>query len=120
MKLRICVLAGTLGLVASVHADPIVTTTFAEDVFVETDTFETSSGSVLFTLSGMGYTDWLNPSSPQIWPATRRFRPRFNPPCPWLRWPANINFLQRKGRNTSCSAALGRQSLTPMLAQASP
>jgi hypothetical protein len=62
MKRAIFVLAGAVALCANSHADPVLhTTTFAEDIFIETDTFETSSGSVLFTTNGVGYTDWLSP-----------------------------------------------------------
>ena len=62
MKRNILVLAGAVALVANAHADPIVhNTVFSEIIVVETDTFETSGGTVLFTSDGVGYTDWLSP-----------------------------------------------------------
>jgi hypothetical protein len=56
----IFLLAGA-GLAANVHANPIVNNTvFSENIFIETDTIENPSGSALFTISGVGYSDWLS------------------------------------------------------------
>ncbi len=33
-----------------------------ENIVVETDTFETAAGSVLFTTNGIGYSSWLSPN----------------------------------------------------------
>jgi len=56
-----CVLAGAAALSANAHADPIVhNTVFSEIIVMETDTFETSGGTGLFTTNGVGYTDWLS------------------------------------------------------------
>jgi hypothetical protein len=44
------------------YADPIVhNTVFSEVIVIETDVFETSGGTVLFTTNGVGYSDWLSP-----------------------------------------------------------
>ena len=52
------VVAGAVAFGANAHADTIVhTTTFVEDVVIETDTFEAAGGAVLFTTNGLGYTD---------------------------------------------------------------
>ena len=51
-----------VALAANAHADPIVHTTgFTEEIVLETDTFETSGGTILFTTNGIGYSDWLSP-----------------------------------------------------------
>jgi hypothetical protein len=56
------VAVGTL-LALSAQSDPIVNTTdLNENVVVETDTFETADGSVLFTTNGVGYSSWLTPN----------------------------------------------------------
>src|ERR1700677_3464806 len=54
--------AGTL-LALNAQSDPIVNTTdLNENIVVETDTFETADGSVLFTTNGVGYSSWLSPN----------------------------------------------------------
>jgi hypothetical protein len=59
----IFVVAGAVVLAANAHASPIVhTTSFDENIIIETDTFETSGGAVLFTTNGVGYSDWLSPN----------------------------------------------------------
>ena len=55
----IFVVAATLA--TSAHAGPVVNNTvFSENIFIETDTIENPSGSALFTISGVGYSDWLS------------------------------------------------------------
>ena len=51
-----------VALAANAHADPIINfTVFTETIVIATDTFETSSGTVLFTTNDIGYSDWLSP-----------------------------------------------------------
>jgi hypothetical protein len=57
------VMAGIVAIAANAQANPVEqTTNFDEDIAIETDTFETPSGAVLFTTNGVGYTDWLAPN----------------------------------------------------------
>ena len=53
--------AGTL-LALKAPSDPIVNTVLNENIVVETDTFESAGGSVLFTTNGVGYSSWLSPN----------------------------------------------------------
>ena len=53
--------AGTL-LALNAQSDPIVNTVLNENIVIETDTFETAGGSVLFTTNGVGYSSWLSPN----------------------------------------------------------
>ena len=51
----------SVAFASSANANPIIhTTAFDENIVIETDTFETPSGVVLFTSNGVGYTDWLS------------------------------------------------------------
>jgi hypothetical protein len=53
------VLAGVAALGTKAQAE--VSTAFTIDIVITTDTFETSGGTVLFTTSGVGYSDPLSP-----------------------------------------------------------
>ena len=55
--------AGTLALGSHARGDTIVhTTNFSEEIVIATDTYESASGNVLFTVSGVGYSDSLSPN----------------------------------------------------------
>lgn len=56
------VIAGVAALGARAHGSQVQGTTFTIDVVVTTDTFETAGGAVLFTTTGVGYSNPLSPS----------------------------------------------------------
>ena len=55
-------LIAVTALTGNAHGSPIVISTdFSELIVIGTDTFEATSGSVLFTTNAVSYSDWLSP-----------------------------------------------------------
>jgi PEP-CTERM motif len=50
-----------ISFAGAAHSQTVVSTQFVETLVVGSDTFETATGTVLFTTDAVGYSDWLSP-----------------------------------------------------------
>jgi hypothetical protein len=105
--------AAAVALGAMAQANPIVTTTFEEDIVLATDTFEDSPGTVLFSTSGVGYSDWLSPIVGADLAADPNVPVQVQSSAPLIVFASEFQFLAGQGPQYIVFGGLGPAVLDP-------